>query len=486
MFAQKVGYEQSNLSPQYHKIYEIPFDSHLKYHAGFFINNGKGIAYVIGAPEILFALTTTVPAALKNKLDRMLTQGLRMVAIGSAPFNPGSIDSTKAELSDYQQLITDISVLGICGMHDAIRPEVKAMVDQARSAGLHVIMATGDHKATAEYIAKEVGIYKEGDEIIEGSIFSKMSDEEMMPYLDKITVFARVSPHDKVRIIDLFHTQNKVVAMTGDGVNDVPSLVAADLGIAMGRIGTEVAKQASDLILLDDSFVNIIRAIEQGRHIFYTLRRVVLYFFATNMGEILIVLFALFSYLPLPLTAAQILWLNLVTDGFLDIGLSMEPQEPDLLHATWLKKKVHLVDIHLLIKMIYLAIPMGICSLVMFQWAYDGTNASLDYARTMTLITMAMFQWFNAWNCRSERKSLVEIGLFSNRWLIVVTLFVLGLQLCVVYVPFMHYIFKTVPLSLRDWGIIFCVSGSIIFIEELRKWMVRSLWHENRRDIAFK
>lgn len=474
IFAEKVGYTRDQLLAQYTQAYEIPFDSHLKYHAAFFVHEDKGIAYIIGAPEVLFAIAKS-PTAFQTKLPQMFKQGLRMVAVGYINYDPKVFTHTKDELHEqYKKLITsNVTMLGMCGMQDSIRPEVKNIVDQARDVGLQVIMATGDHKETATYVAQEVGIYKPGDEIIEGTTLQKMSDQELVNHLNKITVFARVSPHDKVRIIQLFHQQNKVVAMTGDGVNDVPSLVAADLGIAMGRIGTDVAKQASDLILLDDSFVNIIRAIEQGRHIFYTLRRVILYFFATNLGEILIVLFALFTNLPLPLTAAQILWLNLVTDGFLDIGLSMEPQEHDLLRATWLKKKLHLVDAQLLLKTLYLAIPMGLCSLLVFTLSYDGTPISLDYARTVTLITMAMFQWFNAWNCRSEGKSLLQIGLFSNRWLIVVTLFVLSLQLGVVYLPFMQYIFNTVPLALSDWVIIFCLSGSIVFIEECRKWVMR-------------
>ena len=303
-----------------------------------------------------------------------------------------------------------------------------------------------------------------------------MSDKELLKKLPQVTVFARVSPDDKVRIINLYHKKNKIVAMTGDGVNDVPSLLAADLGIAMGGIGTEVAKQASDLVLLDDSFNNIISAIEQGRHIFYTLRRVVLYFFATNLGEILIILIALFTNLPLPLTASQILWLNFVTDGFLDIGLSMEPQEEGLLQASWLKKKARLIDLGMIIKSFYFAVPMGIASILMFTYTYDGTPASLPYARTMTLVCMAMFQWFNAWNCRSERKSLFKIGLFSNRWLVIATAFVLFLQLMLVYTPFMRYIFKTVPLSLHDWGLIFAISAPIIVIEEIRKWVAARLF----------
>ncbi len=478
VFAQKVGFNREQLKKQYHEQYEIPFDSTLKFHAGFYEHDNKGIVYLSGAPEEIFERCSTVSSEMKSHLRQLLDDGLRIVAIAKKTYSltgMGNSGSESHQRTLFEKVITkDLELIGLCGIQDSIRPEVATMIDKARDAGLKIVMATGDHKDTALYVAKQVGLYKKGDEVIEGSQLEHMSDKELLQKIDNTTVFARVTPQDKVRIIKALHDKNYIVAMTGDGVNDVPSLLAADLGIAMGGIGTEVAKEASDLVLIDDSFVNIIRAIEQGRHIFYTLRRVVLYFFATNMGEILIVLFALFTNLPLPLTAAQILWLNFVTDGFLDVGLSMEPQEPDLLEAQWLKNRTHLVDKNLLIKMMYFAIPMGIASLLMFNWAYDGMPSSLPYARTMTLITMAMFQWFNAWNCRSEGKSLFQLGLFSNKWLIAATILVLLLQFAICYIPFMQYIFKTVPLSIGDWGMIFALSSPIIIIEELRKWIVRS------------
>jgi len=233
--------------------------------------------------------------------------------------------------------------------------------------------------------------------------------------------------------------------------------VAADLGIAMGGIGTEVAKQAADLILLDDSFVSIMYAIEQGRHIFYTIKRVVLYFFATNLGEILIILFAFIfgfmtgSNLPLPITAVQILWLNLVTDGFLDVGLSMEPQEEGLLSRRWLRDKPSLIDWSLLGKALFMAVPMAIGGLYIFLYYYQSGVA---YARTMTLIVLAMFQWFNAWNCRSTTQSIFQLGLFSNKWLLLATSFVLSLQFLILYVPVMQDLFNTVPLSWHDWELL--------------------------------
>lgn len=471
VLSQKMDIPDS-VQEEYQHIFEIPFESSRKYHAAFYRYQGRGVAFIIGAPEVIFSRCVGGDKA-SHELEKLLEQGLRVVAVGMKTFDL-SQSSSKEE---YESLLKNgITLLGICGIQDAIRPEVKDMVAQARAAGLRIIMATGDHKKTALYVASEVGIYREGDRELDSSDFAKMTDDELLSVMDTVTVCARVSPQDKVRIINVLHKKGLIVAMTGDGVNDVPSLLAADLGIAMGRIGTEVTKQAADLILLDDSFVNIIRAIEQGRHIFYTLRRIVLYFFATNMGEILIVLFALFTNLPLPLTAAQILWLNFVTDGFLDVGLSMEPQEPDLLQAQWLKKKVRLVDASLLAKTIYLAIPMGIASLGVFICAYDGTPATVPYARTMALVSMGMFQWFNAWNCRSEEKSLWELGLFSNQWLIVTTLFVLLLQIILVYLPPMQFIFKTVPLSIYDWGTIVMLSAPIVVLEEVRKFIVR-MWY---------
>ncbi len=483
VLAQKMGYTQDELRKIYHEEYEIPFDSNLKYHAGFYKHDSKGVAFLIGAAEAIFSKAASVSSSVKDELAQLLDDGLRTVVVGMKEFDPQTIiirGSEQEQFEAYQKLIADgITIVGLCGIQDSIRPEVPDIVRQAREVGLHVVMATGDHRQTALYVAKKVGIYREGDEIVDGETLRTMDDAQLLSQLNCITVFARVTPQDKVRIINAFHKQGKIVAMTGDGVNDVPSLLAADLGIAMGQIGTEVAKQASDLVLLNDSFVNIIHAIEQGRHIFYTLRRVILYFFSTNMGEILIVLFALFTNLPLPLTAAQILWLNFVTDGFLDVGLSREPQEPDLLSATWLQKKKRLVDWQLMTKSLYMAIPMGIASLIIFEWAYTGMPESLGYARTMTLITMAMLQWFNAWNCRSETKSIFTLGLFANRCLLAAASLVLCLQFAISYVPFLQYIFKTVPLAPSDWGIIVAISAPMVLIEEVRKWIANRFWKQS-------
>ncbi|MDZ4153354.1 HAD-IC family P-type ATPase, partial [Methylicorpusculum sp.] len=359
----------------------------------------------------------------------------------------------------------------------AVRQEVRDVVERVRAAHIRVIMVTGDHQKTALYVAKQVGIFHAGDEMVDGPEFAKLSDEDLLGRLEKITVYSRMTPRDKFRIITLFHKKKKLIAMTGDGINDVPPLVAADLGIAMGSIGTEIAKEAADLILLQDSFITIVDAIKQSRHIFSTLRRVVLYFFATNMGELLIIVFALLANLPLPITAAQILWLNLVTDGFLDVALSTESPDPDLLYRKgWHGQKMRLVDRNLLGKMLFLALPMGIGSLWVFGQYYQE---NLVLARTMTLLTMAMFQWFNAWNCRSEDKSIFQLGLFSNMWLLAATAFVLALQGLLIYTPVLRSIFHTVPLTAAQWGVIVAVSSPIILLEEARKFFARRWFYRS-------
>lgn len=482
VFSQKVGIDSETLRDTYQTVFEIPFDPHTRYHVGFYRlrepqegSSDKAIMYVIGSPELLLGLSIDKSSALQSDLQNLLAQGLRVVAIGMkeisiADLHPDCADKAEC-LERYKKIVHNITLLGLCGIQDSIRSEVQQVLAHARRSGIRIIMATGDHKSTALYVGKRVGLFKEGDRIIDGPEFHQMSDSELLAHLNDTTIYARVSPSDKLRIVELFHKQKKIVAMTGDGINDAPSLVAADLGIAMGGIGTEVAKQASDIVLLDDSFVSIMNGVEQGRHIFYTLRRVILYFFATNMGEILIVLFAMFTSLPLPLTAPQILWLNLVTDGFLDVALSAEPKEKGLLEKSWLAQKLRLIDANLLLKMMFVAIPMGAISLALF--AYDLPRNGLAHARTMTLITMAMFQWFNAWNCRSERFSILQSGLFTNKWLLAATSLVLGLQLFILHTPFMQYIFQTVPLSLADWGLILGVTFPIIVLEEVRKFIMR-------------
>lgn len=461
IFGQKMNIQASELT-LYKKIAEIPFRPELLFHAGLFKKENQYESYIIGSPEIVFQKSRNIDAAFNEVLPELLRSGFRVLAFGYKIVE-------KPLLTDHD---TDFILLGICVIEDAIREEIPSIAEEARAAGLHIIMATGDHALTAVSIAKRAHIFKKDDMAVDGSEFVKMTDEDLLKNIHKITVFSRMIPEYKVRIIKILHEKKEIVAMTGDGVNDAPSLVAADIGISLGQTGTEVAKQASDLLLLHDSFEYIVKAIEEGRHIFQTLKRIILYFFATNLGELLVVFFAfiisiwLKNPLPLPITAAQILWLNLITDGFLDVGLTFEKKEQDLLNPVWLKERGHLLDISTGFLIVYMATIMAIGSLFLF---YVYQKIDLHYAQTVTLITMAMFQWFNAWNCRSIKKSLFSIGFFSNKILIGITVFVLCLQLLVIHIPFLQYIFDTMPLSLNDWLIITSMASSIIIFDELRK-----------------
>ena len=479
IMARKLNLTKEALEHNYQHLYTIPFDSALQYQAAFFQHNDAGIAYVIGAPELIMQRCKKLSDQPKHFMHQFLEEGLRLIAVATKTFNT---DVCHKETSDantrncYQNIVEhDLHFLGLCGMQDAIRTDIKDSIAYVQSSGIRVVMATGDHAQTAMHVARSVGIINSSDKdqhtlLLDGPTLEQMNDQELRTKINAIKIFARVLPEHKLRIINAYHAQKHLVAMTGDGINDVPSLIAADLGIAMGQIGTEVAKNASDIILLDDSFINIVHAIEQGRHIFYTLKRVVLYFFATNFGEILVIVCTMASNLPLPLLPAQILWLNLVTDGFLDMAIATEPRESNLLTKAWRHTYIRLVDWDLIGRMLFMASVMAIGSFLVFMCYY-----SYDYrlAQTMTLMTMAMFSWFNAWNCRSMGRSIFSLGIATNRWLILAAGFVLLLQALLIYTPFMNRVFKTTPLSFYNIMVIIGVSSSIIVAEEIRKYIAR-------------
>ena len=298
----------------------------------------------------------------------------------------------------------------------------------------------------------------------------EMSDNELTVRVANVSVYARVTPEHKLRIINAYKKRGEIIAMTGDGVNDAPSLVAADLGVAMGKIGTEVAKEAADIVLLDDNFGSIVSAVEEGRNIYKTIKKVILYLFSTSLGEVLTITGALLLGYPLPLLAAQIIWLNLVTDGFLTVALAMEPKESGLLSGKFEHPKKYLVDGPMVRRMVPMALPMMVGTLFLFQ-----QYAQLDMVKawTISLTVLAVFQWFNAWNCRSEDKSLFQMNFFSNKYLFAATALVVVLQMVAVYTPFFQRFLHTAPLGLNEWMIIIPIAASIIVVEEIRKFFYR-------------
>ena len=474
VFSRKIGFNKEDLLVESPIVQEMPFDYKLKYRAVINSIENKNFLTVIGAPEVIIKLSEnitdtqgihTLSGEEKGKLEKVLTEmsllGQRVVAIG--------IQENAKNITDPQS-ISNLTFVGFLAMKDVLRPEVKDAMDRAQEAGIRVVMITGDYKITAMAIAREADIYHDGDEILTGSEIDAMNNYELSDKLSRTTVFARVTPEHKLEIIKAFKKRGEIIAMTGDGVNDAPSLVAADLGVAMGNIGTEVAKEASDIVLLDDNFGSIVSAVEEGRSIYKTIKKVLLYLFAGSWGQVLTILGALFLGFPLPLLPAQIIWLNFVTDGFLDVSLAMEPKEKGLLMGKFERPKKYLIDKFMIKRTIFMSATMMLGAIFIFSGYFENNIAK---AWTMVLTTLAMFHWFNAWNCRSDSKSIFQLNPFSNKFLLGATFIVILLQLSAVYTPFLQKILHTVPLELFDWFIIVPVALSIVFIEETRKLFYR-------------
>ncbi|PJE58532.1 MAG: ATPase [Candidatus Portnoybacteria bacterium CG10_big_fil_rev_8_21_14_0_10_36_7] len=470
VLAQKIGFHKRQLEEETPVLDEIPFDFITSQHVLLHKSKNENLLTTIGVPEYIIEnsayynfedkhthLSEKVKQKFREDLSRLTNQGFRVVAFAHKNISDNSIDATQ---------VINLTFGGFFVMADALRPEAKESIKMAHTAGIEVIMITGDHRNTAIAVARELGIIDDDDLSMTGEDLDLLSETELINILGSIKVFARVNPDHKLRIINAYKKKGVTIAMTGDGVNDAPSLVAADLGVAMGKIGTEVAKEASDIILLDDNFQTIISAVEEGRSIYKTIQKVILYLFSTSLGETLTITGALFLRLPLPILAAQIIWLNFVTDGFLDVALAMEPKEKCLMSSHFRKPSRYLIDPLMLKRIITMSIPMAIGTLVLFSWYF---NQDIAKAWTISLTTLATFQWFNAWNCIHETKSIFEHSIFSNLYLIGATIVVVLLQLLAIYTPFMQNILRTVPLNLTDWLYILPVSATIILLEELRK-----------------
>ena len=462
VFGQKIGFHKEELNKQYPKLEDNAFNYQKKYRSSLHNINGKKELIVMGAPEEVLNLCTKMYKDGKNIeikkeeiekiLCKMLNDGLRVIAVA-------------------QKSGKEFSFIGFLGMKDALRLGVSDSILKAQNAGIKVIMITGDHKITAKSIAEEAGIYQKGDKIITGTEMDNMSDDEIIKEINNVSVFARVNPEHKLRIVNLFRSQGKIIAMTGDGVNDAPSLVAADLGISMGKIGTEVAKEASDIILLDDNFETIVSAIEEGRGIYKSIKKVLSYLLSTGFAEVLVILVALLLDMPLPLIAVQIIWLNFVTDGILDASLAFDPREDGLLNKKFEKPNKYLIDKLMAQRMIIFSLIMGIGTLLLFKQYY---MIDITKAQTICLTVLAVFQWFNVWNCRGETESIFNKDMFSNKFLVYGTIAAVLLQLAAVYNPFMQSLLGTTALTIQEWGFIILMASSLIVVEEARKFFVRS------------
>lgn len=451
------------------RVYEISFDSTRKMMTVIMNENGKETCYMKGAPERVLEKCNSVlengkvkPLTYQKKkqiysyIEAMSNRALRCIAAAYKEEN----------LVKNESVECDLIFLGVAGSMDPPRIEVKDAVLKCKMAGIKPIMITGDHKNTALAIAKSINICNSDDQAVTGDELEKMSDSELVKKVNKIRVFARVSPNHKLRIVRAFKKNNNIVAMTGDGVNDAPAIKEADIGVAMGISGTDVTKEAAAMVLMDDNFATIVSAVEEGRVIYDNIRKFIRYLLSCNLGEVLTMFLASLFYLPNPLTPIQILFVNLATDGLPAIALGVDPPDKDIMRQSPREKNEGIFARGLWEKIIVRGSLIGVCTLLSFM---SGRYYGMDLAtcRTITMCTLVMSQLLHVFECRSERHSIFEIKLFTNMWLVGAVLVSIILICLVLYVPFLREIFHTVALNLKQWLIVLFFSGIIALINSV-------------------
>lgn len=464
--AAKAGLTKEEAEKKYPRLEEIPFDSSRKMMTTFHKIGDEIFSFTKGAPDVLVArcnkiVTKDGVADLDDKTrekilkvnSELASQGQRVLALGlrqwsEVPNNPTS-EAVEAELT----------FVGYFAIVDPPREEAKVAVAVARQAGIKTVMITGDHQDTAVAIAKELDIWREGDEILTGVQLEQMSDEELKKHVNKTTVYARVSPEHKLRIVAALKAHGHVVAMTGDGVNDAPALKRADIGSAMGITGTEVAKEASDMVLLDDNFATIVSAVEEGRTIYSNIRKSIHYLLSCNAGEIIAIFTAILAGLGSPLTAIQILWLNLVTDGLPALALGLEPPEQGVMKRPPRNPKAGVFADGVGTAILIQGTVIGLLCITAYYLGLKW-GRTIEEAHTMAFFTMASAQLVHSFNARSLDESLFSMGITSNRNLVYAFLASFALQMVVIYVPFLSSIFETAPLMVFD--LLVCIGLALV------------------------
>lgn len=410
------------------------------------ILQGSTFVHDPGSEEAKMRLDAKYAKKLEEIFEDFSRKGLRVLAVAYREVGP--IES----IGQIGNVVEDLTFVGFIALHDPIRKGVISTIAKAKEAGIKVVMITGDHKYTAEAIAKELGLRVDHEKIIEGAELAKMDDATLQKEVKNISVYARILPHDKLRIIEAFQKNGEVVAMTGDGVNDAPALKKADIGVAMGA-GTDVAKEASDMIILDNNFKSIVRAVEQGRVIFDNLRKVVTYLLASSFTEIILLGGSIIAGFPLPVLASQILWVNLVEDALPAFALSYEPKEKDIMKLAPLGRKTPILDRGMKAIIFIVGIISDLIVLGLFFWLFSAFD-DITYVRTMVFAVLGTNSLLYIFSIKSLRHSIFRTNLLSNKFLVASTLFGFAMMGIAIYVPLFRDLLHTVPLEARDWGII--------------------------------
>jgi Ca2+-transporting ATPase len=469
--AAKAGLDKIDLDARFPRVDEIPFTSETKRMTTLHKDQSGVIAYSKGAPEIILDscthyltqegekdLTPDSKAIILETAQDMASQALRVLAIAAKP-------GATLETAEHR-----MTFLGLAGMIDPPRLEVMSAIRTCEQAGIKVVMITGDHPLTAKAIATELGIFK-GGRVVSGAELEAMDDAEFEKEVENIEVYARVSPSHKLRVVTALQQKGHIVAMTGDGINDAPALKKADIGIAMGITGTDVTKEAAAMTLTDDNFASIVAAVEEGRGVFGNIKKYLMYLISSNIGEIGVMAVAALAGLPLPLTAVQLLYVNLATDGLPALALAVDPPEADLMQRKPRNPRTGLFTRPVLILMGVGGAWSTIVNIGIYTWALKTYNNPY-HAMTMTFVSLVLIQFFKAYNFRSDRHSVLRKP-FANKWLNLAILWELTLLSLVIYLPFLHKPFSTFSLTFFDLAVIFLVAFSVSPILELAKWLER-------------
>ncbi len=493
--------EQLDVNTEYKRLYEVPFDSNSK-RMSVVVKNpiNEYFVFTKGAPDVLInlcqfffskgevkELTKEIRMKLEESEQKVAETGYRMLGMAYKILNPENAE-IKVLSEDIEQLEANLIYVGAVAIMDPPREGTKAAIKTCKRAGIKPIMITGDHLKTAIAIATEIELVSEDEKVvsIEGANLSSINDEELANIVKDAHVFARVSPEHKLRLVSALKTDNHIVAMTGDGVNDAPALKKADIGIAMGISGTDVSKEASDMILADDDFSTIVRAILEGRTIYDNIRKFVLYLLSCNVGEIAVMLFGiilttlLYGEPFLPVIAIQILWINLVTDGLPALAMGVDPPDPDVMFRKPRDPKEPILTRKSIYFIIYSGIIISAGTLFLFflysypEIAAGGSTVDVvenGYARTVSFSMLIVFQMIMALNIRKEEHSLIGKELFRNPYLLLAITTSVLLHLAVVYIPFLQPFFHTKSLKISDWIIIITLGSVLIFIDETRTFI---------------
>ncbi|WP_291628627.1 calcium-translocating P-type ATPase, PMCA-type [Clostridium sp.] len=475
----KINIFKDDLNKEFKRVNEIPFDSDRKLMTTVNSYENKYYVFTKGAIDSILKISNKIliNGEIKDFADKeksetlnasnlMSDDALRVLALAYKP-----IDNEHVPIDELEN---DLIFVGLMGMIDPPREEVKGSIELSKKAGIRTIMITGDHKNTAVAIAKELGIVEDISQAMSGSEIDSYSEEEFTKIVNDFKVFARVSPEHKVKIVKAFKSYGNIVSMTGDGVNDAPSLKAADIGIAMGITGTDVAKGAADMVLTDDNFTTIVKAVEEGRNIFNNIKKSIIFLLSCNLGEIVALFFAILLNWPAPLLPIHILWVNLITDSFPALSLGVDPGDKGVMDLPPKDPKESLFAGRAGILLILNGILIGGSTLFAFVLGEYLYPDSLRHAQTMAFVVLSVSQLFYSLAMRNETKSLFQVGIFKNKWLIASILFGIVVQLAIITIPFTANIFKVYSLDFKDWGIVILISLIPFAINEIVKIFFRT------------